>query len=105
MNRIHPEARMTIKTLAARGATNSHIACPENEVFQLGAESVTIPLVESRGRGESSGLHNDARGHPRCGGCSRPRHARTSRAEARPLRARRYLLAWLFTTPCNRFSS
>ena len=64
-------------------------SCPENEVFQLGAESVTIPLVESRGRGESSGFHNDARGHPRCGGCSRPRHAPTSRAEARPLRAGR----------------
>ena len=26
MNRLNPEARMTIKTLAARGATNSHIA-------------------------------------------------------------------------------
>src|SRR5215217_6211773 len=26
MNRLDPEARMTIKTLAARGATNSHIA-------------------------------------------------------------------------------
>jgi DNA-binding NarL/FixJ family response regulator len=26
MGRLDPEARMTIKTLAARGATNSHIA-------------------------------------------------------------------------------
>ena len=26
MSRLDPEARMTIKTLAARGATNSHIA-------------------------------------------------------------------------------
>src|SRR4051812_35096840 len=26
LNRLDPEARMTIKTLAARGATNSHIA-------------------------------------------------------------------------------
>jgi len=42
MNRLNPEALTTIKTLAARGAPNSHIACPENEVIQLGAESITI---------------------------------------------------------------
>ena len=69
MNRLNPEALTTIKTLAARGAPNSHIVCPENEVIQLGAERVTIPLVESRGRGEPSGFHNDARGQPRYGGC------------------------------------
>ena len=100
MNRLDPEACMTIKTLAARGATNSHIACPENEVIQLGAASVTILLGESL-RAFTMTLAGT-------------RDAADALVQDTLLRALQkhdrfepgaHLLAWLFTTPCNRFSS